>query len=536
MLAGYLPLKELQSSLPLKQLEELSQLLGTLEPGKTNLEVVTDKEFLGKFYETFVGADLLSRPNHRRRLLSYLPDAQIRKLGAILGVDSSKKYEDVLGDISSMSWGPNESTAKTLEFLGLPLEFIPEPLVSPAASEVISPLKPPHRNLYDYQYKVLFRALDVIKLPCARMLVQMPTGSGKTRTAMEIVAAFFNLKPASRVLWLAHTEELCEQAAVTFEQIWKHLGTLPVSLTRLWGEYNPLIASSAPCIIVAGFAKLNRLRYSNNSISADLIVIDEAHMILAPTFFASVKWAKTLNSRIVGLSATPGRGRRDEFGNQALADFFNQRTIGIETDGEGVITYLQRKGILSKPLREPLLTQISFHLNHEEWRRLEEEFEYPQSFLERVAQDHERNKIIIRELWKLAADRAQVLVFGASVEQSRLLCAALLYKGLKAAHIDGDTSKENRRAAIAKFRRGEINYLCNYGVLATGFDSPNTDVVFITRPTKSIVLYSQMIGRGMRGPAMGGTQTFRLIDVIDNIVDYSSDADDVYEYFADYWG
>ena len=161
--------------------------------------------------------------------------------------------------------------------------------------------------------------------------------------------------------------------------------------------------------------------------------------------------------------------------------------------------------------------------------------DYSKAFLERMAVDQERNRIIIEKLWEIAEAGKQVLLFAASVEQSRMLCAALLYKGYSASHIDGDTSKENRRSSIAKFRRGEIGVICNYGVLATGFDAPNIDVVFLARPTKSIVLYSQMLGRGMRGPAVGGTETFTLVDVIDNVTDYSSDLDDIYEYFEEYW-
>ena len=76
--------------------------------------------------------------------------------------------------------------------------------------------------------------------------------------------------------------------------------------------------------------------------------------------------------------------------------------------------------------------------------------------------------------------------------------------------------------------------LCNFGILSTGFDAPNTDTVFITRPTNSAVLYSQMIGRGMRGPAVGGTATCNVIDVIDNIIGYG-DSDKVYRYFDEYW-
>ena len=71
----------------------------------------------------------------------------------------------------------------------------------------------------------------------------------------------------------------------------------------------------------------------------------------------------------------------------------------------------------------------------------------------------------------------------------------------------------------------------NYGVFSTGFDAPNIDVVFIARPTKSIVLHQQMIGRGMRGPKMGGTSEFQLYRIVDDMPEIDL-ADD---YFTDIW-
>jgi superfamily II DNA or RNA helicase len=87
---------------------------------------------------------------------------------------------------------------------------------------------------------------------------------------------------------------------------------------------------------------------------------------------------------------------------------------------------------------------------------------------------------------------------------------------------------------IDDFKTGTVDVLTNYGVLSTGFDVPKVDVIFIVRPTASIVLYSQMIGRGLRGPAIGGTPYCRIVDVKDNIEGYE-DADAVYEYFEEYW-
>ena len=105
---------------------------------------------------------------------------------------------------------------------------------------------------------------------------------------------------------------------------------------------------------------------------------------------------------------------------------------------------------------------------------------------------------------------------------------------IKAAHIDGDVSNNRRKKVINDFVNGEIQIICNYEILSTGFDAPKTDVVFISRPTFSIVLYAQMIGRGLRGPAIGGSKTCKIIDVKDNIQGYSNE-DSVYDYFQEYF-
>ena len=104
-----------------------------------------------------------------------------------------------------------------------------------------------------------------------------------------------------------------------------------------------------------------------------------------------------------------------------------------------------------------------------------------------------------------------------------------------AAYVDGNSPTNYRKDMVAKFKTGEIQFIFNYGVFTTGFDVPNIDAVVITRPTTSVVLYSQMIGRGMRGPVVGGTDEFILIDVVDDIITEHGGLDDVYEYFSDYW-
>ena len=96
-------------------------------------------------------------------------------------------------------------------------------------------------------------------------------------------------------------------------------------------------------------------------------------------------------------------------------------------------------------------------------------------------------------------------------------------------------SPAERKNSISSFkdRENNVNIIINYGVLTTGFDSTNIECVFIARPTQSIVLYSQMIGRGLRGPKMGGNEECLLIDVKDNLNIY--DEHMAFSKFDNYW-
>ena len=90
-----------------------------------------------------------------------------------------------------------------------------------------------------------------------------------------------------------------------------------------------------------------------------------------------------------------------------------------------------------------------------------------------------------------------------------------------------------RRKAIDDFKSGKVNFIINYEILTTGFDSTKIECVFITRPTKSVILYSQMIGRGLRGPKMGGKSECLLIDVEENLLCFNENK--AFKYFNSYW-
>ena len=86
---------------------------------------------------------------------------------------------------------------------------------------------------------------------------------------------------------------------------------------------------------------------------------------------------------------------------------------------------------------------------------------------------------------------------------------------------------------LFKDRNSNVDIIINYEVLTTGFDSKNIRCVFIARPTQSIVLYSQMLGRGLRGPLMGGNEECLLVDIDDNLNAFDSEM--AFSHFDDYW-
>ena len=161
--------------------------------------------------------------------------------------------------------------------------------------------------------------------------------------------------------------------------------------------------------------------------------------------------------------------------------------------------------------------------------------DYSSKQLELLAKNKERNKQIMIELRILQSEQKPVIVFACSVLHAKMLSAMLTIEDIPNALVLGEMSAFDRENAINSFkdRNNPCNIIINYDVLTTGFDSTNIQCVFITRPTRSIVLYSQMLGRGLRGPMMGGQEECLLIDVKDNLESF--DNEKAFSYFDSYW-
>lgn len=417
-----------------------------------------------------------------------------------------------------------------------------EPDHDPPETLEIGPASYP---LFDHQREAVRRVQAALSTEPRRVLLHMPTGSGKTRTAINVIAEHLRASEPTLVVWLAYSQELCEQAATEFARAWSFLGNRPVSIYRYWGSHKLDLAGLHDGFLIAGLAKafqtsIDDLHFLGRlGDRARLIVIDEAHQAIAATYSQILRTllAKRPNNALLGLSATPGRTWASIDTDQELADFFGRKKVTLRVQGfDNPIEFLVSEGYLAKPTFETL-EYGGLELTKGEIRSLADSLDVPVSLLRRLGEHERRNLSLVHKISALVGDHNRILVFAVTVDNARLLAGVLRGRGLNARVITGETGPSEREATIAEFRSEdpEPMVLCNYGVLTTGFDAPKTSAVVIARPTKSLVLYSQMVGRGIRGPRAGGNKEALIVTVVDRGLPGFGDLGEAFLNWEDVW-
>jgi superfamily II DNA or RNA helicase len=460
-------------------------------------------------------------------------------------LEDSSNERDKLDLILDTKWGDNIISKNWLKIFNLSDDYLPKPKISKSSTCVLEAVK----SLYPYQKNLKDNIISCLLSDKSRLLIHMPTGAGKTRTTIEALVDFWRIKGKSKnfLIWLADSEELCGQAEETFRDLWQLKGDRNINLYRLWGSNNVKDIRAGGGIIIASLQKLyNMMKSSSNSIVNDLnyisgnsqlVVVDEAHKSMAETYSIAIERICVFNqTKLIGLTATPGRTSIDEI--EGLVNFYNRNKITLcDENGEEVpnaIQFLQDNQYLSQFERKVVKSNTDLDITPDEERKITELLQIPTNLLKRISSDEKRNILIINEIEKLVKDDMQIMVFACSVEHAKFISTALNIKGVKSCSIDGATPSANRANYINKFKSNDIQVLVNFGILSTGFDAPNTNAVVIARPTCSLVLYSQMVGRGLRGPKMGGTNTCKIIDIKDNFEEFNS-VHNAFRFYDDFW-
>ncbi|MCZ2849137.1 DEAD/DEAH box helicase [Modestobacter sp. VKM Ac-2978] len=415
-------------------------------------------------------------------------------------------------------WAGSSPAVAFVRRLGFPSEYAG--IRGASLDPDLTVFGPPRLDpLHEYQAKLADQIRDLVSATAApgRAMLFLPTGAGKTRVTVEaFTKAFIEDGFQGPLLWIAQTEELCEQAVQTWSLVWREFGDRPLRVCRLWSTNEVARSDEALTVVVATDAKLDKLDRDEYDWlqKAAAVVIDEAHTATGTGISETLGWlgigqGKTARP-LLGLTATPFKGTGTE-ANKRLAVRFGSRQLDVL--GDDPYGELQRLGVLAR-IEHEVLDGVSITLKSGEAKQVETFGAIPQAVLERVGQDEERTRRLLDHIAGLPDDWP-VLVFTASVLSSQTLAALLRVRGIEAASVSGTTRMYDRRRSIDAFRKGDIKVLTNCNVLTQGFDAPAVRALYIARPTFSPNAYIQMVGRGLRGPANGGKEECRIVNVAD---------------------
>jgi ATP-dependent helicase IRC3 len=343
-------------------------------------------------------------------------------------------------------------------------------------------------HLRPYQRAAVSAVAERYRAGERRSLVYLPTGAGKTVIATFIIQRLRQSFGLARCLFVAHRREILDQTARTLSQ---HLPDLDVQV-----EQGERTSSDDADIVVASVQSLLRRKERYDPRAFDLIICDECHRALSPSWDAVIGyfWSQAREATLLlGMTATP---RRTD-GRSALALFGDPAFELSRTDLED-LGYLVPMHYFT--------VQGDLQLD-----RLEQSAgDFQAAALSRVM-DTPSHRALAVKAWLEQGAGKRTLVFCAGVEHAHHLAQDFRDLGLSAAAIDGKTRE--RHDLLARFASGEVQVLTNYGVLTEGFDDPGVSCILMARPTTSPLVYMQCIGRGLR--TAPGKLACTIIDLVD---------------------
>ena len=340
-------------------------------------------------------------------------------------------------------------------------------------------------TLRPYQQDSVNATLHYFRKSSEPAVLALSTGAGKSLIIAELARL-----ARGRVLILAHVKELVEQNHLKYESYDLKASIFSAGLGRKESDQQVVFASVQSIV--------NSLEQFNEQFS--LLVIDECHRVPIDENSAYQRVIKHLQEKnqklkVLGLTATPYR--------LGLGWIYQYHTRGQVRSTEPrffrdcifdlPIRYLLDENFLTTPkVMDMAVLGYDFSSIN-----ASKSGHYREADLDGVIQQSKRaTPLIIKQVIEQAKERLGVMIFASTVNHAQEIMGYLSAEN--AALVIGDTPLDERDRIINEFKARSIKYLVNVSVLTTGFDAPHVDLIAILRPTASLSLYQQIVGRGLR--------------------------------------
>ena len=336
-------------------------------------------------------------------------------------------------------------------------------------------------GLRDYQQEMKLRLFEEWELHRS-VMVQMPTGTGKTHLLAAVVKEFLCGGGVGMRVWIvAHRRELVEQIEETVARY--GMGKEPDKSAKNGRTGKDSMPEESGRVRVFSIQWLSRNRKIMDG-QPDLIVIDEAHHALAETY--RELWKRYPEARKLGMTATPCRLNRKGFTD--LFDTLITSWSIAEFIGRGWLSSFDYVSIRANSSEQRLIDSL---------KKRGADGDYQVKEMNAVLNRETGIRQLYESVRRYAAGKKGI-VYAVSIAHARQIAAYYSLHGVESVAIDSRTPALERKELVEDFRRGKISVLVNVDIFSEGFDCPDVEFVQLARPTLSLAKYLQQVGRGLR--------------------------------------